>query len=82
MNRTLHALLRHRRKVRCLARRTAAGGPVTRTRLPGHPAELSAAMPATLPPGYVAARPPVIAGPDGDELRVRAWLHHRIGGAA
>ncbi|MFI5526900.1 hypothetical protein [Streptomyces platensis] len=36
--------------------------------------------PASLPPGYVAARRPVIAGPDGDELRVRAWLLRRIGG--
>ncbi|MGI5259133.1 hypothetical protein [Streptomyces angustmyceticus] len=38
------------------------------------------AAPASLPPGYVAARRPVIAGPDGDELRVRAWLLRRIGG--
>ncbi|MFE0382336.1 hypothetical protein ACFW1M_43850 [Streptomyces inhibens] len=36
--------------------------------------------PSSLPPGYVAARRPVIAGPDGDELRVRAWLLRRIGG--
>ncbi|MFG2098918.1 hypothetical protein [Streptomyces sp. NPDC048612] len=36
--------------------------------------------PTSLPPGYVAARRPVIAGPDGDELRVRAWLLRRIGG--
>ncbi|MGW8398211.1 hypothetical protein ACWGLP_16205 [Streptomyces lydicus] len=36
--------------------------------------------PASLPPGYLAARRPVIAGPDGDELRVRAWLRRRIGG--
>lgn len=38
--------------------------------------------PATLPPGYVAARRPVIAGPDANELRVRAWLRWRLGGAA
>ncbi|MGA5637101.1 hypothetical protein [Streptomyces lydicamycinicus] len=40
------------------------------------------AAPTTLPPGYVAARRPVIAGPDADELRVRAWLRRRLGGAA
>ncbi|BDH16222.1 hypothetical protein [Streptomyces hygroscopicus] len=38
--------------------------------------------PTSLPPGYVAARRPVVAGPDGDELRVRAWLRWRLGGAA
>lgn len=38
--------------------------------------------PTTLPPGYVVARRPVIAGPDADELRVRAWLRRRLGGAA
>lgn len=38
------------------------------------------AAPASLPPGYVDARRPVIAGPDANELRVRAWLRRRIGG--
>lgn len=37
--------------------------------------------PTSLPPGYVAAQRPVVAGPDGDELRVRAWLRRRLGGA-
>ncbi|MFD8549787.1 hypothetical protein [Streptomyces sp. NPDC059649] len=39
------------------------------------------ATPPTLPPGYVAVRRPVLAGPDADELRVRAWLRaRRVGG--
>ncbi|MFD5735183.1 hypothetical protein ACFWIY_20485 [Streptomyces sioyaensis] len=54
---------------------------LTRTILPvrGWWREVEAA-PASLPVGYVAARRPVVAGPDGDELRVRAWLLRRIGG--
>nr|WSX25672.1 hypothetical protein OG690_38680 [Streptomyces tubercidicus] len=37
------------------------------------------AAPRSLPPGYVAARP-AVAGPDSNELRVRAWLRRRIDG--
>ncbi|MCX4639532.1 hypothetical protein OG775_31210 [Streptomyces platensis] len=56
---------------------------LTRTILPiqGWWREVEAA-PASLPPGYVSARRPIIAGPDADELRVRAWLRRRLGGAA
>ncbi len=54
---------------------------LTRTILPLHGWwQAVEPAPASLPPGYVTARRPVIAGPDGDELRVRAWLRRRIGG--